>query len=128
MSNWSLTIVPVLAGGGTRIKILDAFSRKCPVVSTSVGCYGYDVQDRRELLVADNPEDFAAACLRILNNPLEGIGLAENAWTKFSTTWTWESHVGRIAEIIAKVCGTQARPGNTDAVPTWKLVPKTIST
>ncbi|HUA65799.1 MAG TPA: glycosyltransferase family 4 protein [Alphaproteobacteria bacterium] len=128
MANWSLTIVPVLAGGGTRIKILDAFSRKCPVVSTSIGCYGYDLQNQRELLVADKPEDFADACLRILENPMEGIDLAQNAWTRFSNTWTWESQAGRVSEIIAKVCGTQGQSGEPEAIHAWKFIPKTIST
>jgi hypothetical protein len=41
MANWSLAIVPILAGAGTRIKILEAFSRKCPVVSTHLGAYGH---------------------------------------------------------------------------------------
>lgn len=128
MANWSLTIVPVLAGGGTRIKILEAFSRKCPVVSTSVGCYGYDFQNGRELLVADKPKDFATSCLRVLENPVQGTSLAENAWTGFSKTWTWESQTGRIAEIIATVCGKPAQPNETGPVSTWKFIPKTIST
>jgi glycosyltransferase involved in cell wall biosynthesis len=128
MANWSLTIVPVLAGGGTRIKILEAFSRKCPVVSTSVGCYGHDVQNGRELLVADKPEDFAASCVRILENPAQGSSLAENAWTHFLKSWTWESQSGRVAEIISTVCGKPAQPDKPDSVSTWKFIPKTIST
>ncbi|HEX3627601.1 MAG TPA: glycosyltransferase family 4 protein [Verrucomicrobiae bacterium] len=128
MANWSLAIVPVLAGGGTRIKILEAFSRRCPVVSTSVGCYGHDVKNDRELLVADNPEQFAMRCLRILENPAEGEQLAKNAWTNFSKNSTWESQAGRIADIVANVCGTRSHQDQTDSVSTWKLIPKTIST
>lgn len=128
MANWSLAIVPVLAGGGTRIKIIESFSRKCPVVSTSLGCYGHDVENGRQLLVADKPEDFAAACLHILQNPAEGERLAENAWASFSKNCTWDSQAGRVADILAKVCQPQAQPDERDAPPTWKLVPKTIST
>lgn len=128
MANWSLAIVPLLAGGGTRIKILEAFSRKCPVVSTSVGCYGHDVQDERDLLIADGPEDFAARCLRILENPAVGERLAKNAWAEFSKSSTWEIHAGRVDEIVSHVCGTGPPQNQTDAVSTWKLIPKTIST
>lgn len=128
MANWSLAIVPVLAGGGTRIKILEAFSRKCPVVSTSVGCYGHDVQNDRELLIADEPKDFAMRCLRILESPAEGERLAKNASANFAKNLTWESKAGRINEIVAHVCGNDVRRKQTDAVATWKLIPKTIST
>ena len=123
MANWSLAIVPVLVGGGTRIKIPEAFSRKCPVVSTSLGCYGYDVQNGRELLIADKPDDFAASCLRILDNSSEGERLAENAWAAFSKCWTWDSHAGTIADIIATVCGAQVQP-DADALSTGNLFQK----
>ena len=103
MANWSLAIVPVLVGGGTRIKILEAFSRKCPVVSTALGAYGYDVENGRELLIADSPKAFAESCLRLLTNPAEGRRLAENAWSKFLQNWTWDSQSGRVAEILATV-------------------------
>jgi polysaccharide biosynthesis protein PslH len=128
MANWSLAIVPVLAGGGTRIKIIESFSRKCPVVSTSLGCYGHDVQNGRQLLVADKPEDFAAACLRILENPGEGERLAENAWADFSKNCTWDSQAGRVAGILENIWGPQAQPDEPDALSAWKLVPKTIAT
>ncbi len=105
MANWSLAIVPVLVGGGTRIKILEAFSRKCPVISSSLGAYGHDVKNGQELLIVDLPEDFAAHCLRILNSPQEGERLAQNAWNKFLRNWTWEAQAGRIAEIVGEICG-----------------------
>ncbi|HEV2456073.1 MAG TPA: glycosyltransferase family 4 protein [Verrucomicrobiae bacterium] len=127
MAHWSIAIVPVLAGGGTRIKILEAFSRKCPVVSTSVGCYGYDLQNERELLVADTPEHFAASCLRILNNPDQGLELAENAWARFSTTWTWTSQSGRIADIIAAVCRTETQPDEPHSVLNQSFITGAIS-
>lgn len=128
MANWSLAIVPVLAGGGTRIKIIESFSRKCPVVSTSLGCYGQNVENGRQLLVADKPEDFAAACLRIMENPAEGKRLAENGWADFSKNCTWDSQAGRIADVLANVWEPQAQPDETDARSTWKFVPKTVST
>jgi sugar transferase (PEP-CTERM/EpsH1 system associated) len=55
----SVFVVPLLVGGGTRLKILEAMSAGIPVVSTSVGCEGLQVQPGRHLLVADTPEDFA---------------------------------------------------------------------
>src|SRR5262249_41632801 len=64
-----VAIVPVRAGGGTRIKVLEAFSYGCPVVATSIGAEGIEVRDRVGLLLADAPGDFAAACAELMREP-----------------------------------------------------------
>lgn len=60
-----VAVVPLRAGGGTRIKILEAFAAGVPVVSTRLGAEGLDVRDGQHLLIADTPDDFAAACVRL---------------------------------------------------------------
>ena len=105
MANWSLSIVPVLAGGGTRIKILEAFSRKCPVVSTSLGAYGHDVQHGCQLLISDSVAGFAESCLRLLENPMEGKRLAKNAWDTFMRNGRWDRHTKCISHIVEKIAG-----------------------
>ncbi len=61
----TVVVVPLRAGGGTRIKILEAFAHQRPVVSTSKGAEGLEVQNRKHLLIADSPTDFAEACARL---------------------------------------------------------------
>jgi glycosyltransferase involved in cell wall biosynthesis len=61
-------IVPMRAGSGMRVKILEAMARGLPVVSTRVGCEGIDVRSGEHLLVADDPSTFAAALVRILTD------------------------------------------------------------
>lgn len=65
----ALLVVPLRTGGGTRIKILEAFGYGRPVVSTRVGAEGIEVNDGIHLLLADDPLSFSNACLRVLNNP-----------------------------------------------------------
>jgi glycosyltransferase involved in cell wall biosynthesis len=103
MATWSLTVVPIFSGGGTRVKIAEAFSRKCPVVATSLGAYGYEVTDGHDLLLADTAEKFAAKCLEILTQPATGRTLAENAWKKFNENWTWDKQAERIGRIVQTV-------------------------
>jgi polysaccharide biosynthesis protein PslH len=55
-------VIPLRAGGGTRIKILEALSRGLPVVSTTLGAAGLDLTSEEHLLLADTPADFASAC------------------------------------------------------------------
>jgi glycosyltransferase involved in cell wall biosynthesis len=62
----ALAVVPIRAGGGTRIKLLEAAAYGVPVVSTRFGASGTGFKSGRELLLADNAEAFAASCVRLL--------------------------------------------------------------
>ncbi len=69
-------VVPMRAGSGMRVKILDAMARGLPVVSTSVGCEGIDVVPGRHLLVEDDPSRFAAAVTRVMRDDALARSLA----------------------------------------------------
>jgi glycosyltransferase involved in cell wall biosynthesis len=92
----SAVVVPLRAGGGTRIKILEAFARRVPVVSTAVGCEGLDVRPGKELLVAESPEELAAACIRVYEDAALAASLVERGHA------LWESRY-RAADIRAQV-------------------------
>jgi polysaccharide biosynthesis protein PslH len=62
-------IVPLLAGGGMRVKIIDAWRWGLPVVSTSIGAEGIDYIDGKNILIADSAEDFANAVVRVITEP-----------------------------------------------------------
>ncbi|MEZ4552475.1 MAG: glycosyltransferase [Dehalococcoidia bacterium] len=72
-------VVPLRAGGGTRIKVIEAFAHRRPVVSTTAGVEGIEAEPGRDLLVADDPDAFADACLRLIDDPAFGAALATNA-------------------------------------------------
>jgi glycosyltransferase involved in cell wall biosynthesis len=91
IKTWSLMVVPIRVGGGTRVKIAYAFSQKCPVVSTSLGAYGYQVQNRRELYLADSAEAFADACVATIRDPQMAAQMAEFAWRQYLEKWTWDA-------------------------------------
>ena len=91
MSTWASMVVPVHIGAGTRGKIAHAFSQKCPVVSTSLGAYGYGASDGDTMLLAESAETFADACLRTVRQPASASAMAERAWQQFLDRWTWDS-------------------------------------
>jgi len=61
-------VVPVRAGGGMRVKILEALAQSLPLVTTTLGCEGIAVEDGQQVLIADTPADFAGAVLRLLED------------------------------------------------------------
>ncbi len=73
-----LCVVPLRAGGGTRIKLLEALAHARPVVSTSLGAEGLAISDGSELRIADAADEFASACRELLENPVEARRLATN--------------------------------------------------
>jgi glycosyltransferase involved in cell wall biosynthesis len=79
LSRASVVVVPIRYGGGTRLKILESFAHRVPVVSTTLGAEGLDVEDGVHLLIADNPEDFAAATVRLLGDALLRTRIADEA-------------------------------------------------
>jgi len=64
-----LSIVPLRIGAGTRLKIIESMALGTPVVSTSKGAEGLDVNHGENILIADDPKDFARAVVAVLNSP-----------------------------------------------------------
>jgi glycosyltransferase involved in cell wall biosynthesis len=71
----ALMVVPLRAGGGMRVKILNAMAQGIPIVSTTLGCEGIEVVPGENILIADTPVDFAAAVLRLLEDPAQAACL-----------------------------------------------------
>lgn len=92
--------VPLRVGGGTRFKVLEAMAQGLPLVSTTLGVEGLGVTDGRELLMADTPEMFASAVLRVVTDrQAEGTlttALGNRARTFVSTHYSWEQIVPQL--------------------------------
>jgi glycosyltransferase involved in cell wall biosynthesis len=84
-----VAVVPLLAGSGTRIKILEAWAASTPVVSTTLGAEGLEYRDREHLVVADDAETFTAAVSEMLSLPVhrERIGAAGRRLYEEQYTW-----------------------------------------
>jgi len=100
IASWSAMIVPIKVGAGTRVKVAEGFARKCPIVATTLGAFGYGVENKRELLLADTADEFAAACTLLLRNPEFGEAVSERAYKCFLERWTWDSYETTIGTVI----------------------------
>lgn len=77
-SKTSVFIVPILMGGGIRIKLLEAFAHGLPVVSTYIGAEGIEVVNKKQVCIANTPEEFSKAVTYILKNQKFANKLAHN--------------------------------------------------
>jgi sugar transferase (PEP-CTERM/EpsH1 system associated) len=91
-------VVPLRVGGGTRLKILEAFAARVPVVSTRVGAEGIMARDGEELLFAETPDDFARAVGRLGQDPVLADRLRANARTLAERAYGWEAIAAGAAE------------------------------
>src|SRR5207302_3407106 len=78
----SIVVVPLLHGGGTRLKILDAAACGKPIVSTPMGAEGLDFMDGRDLVLADSASGFAQAVVGLLSDPRRRSELSHAARRK----------------------------------------------
>ena len=90
-----VAVVPLLAGSGTRLKILEAWAAATPVVSTRIGAEGLPVRDGEHLLLADSAAEFASSVSRLLADPAlrESLGAAGRRLVEREFFWeaAWKS-------------------------------------
>ena len=84
-------IVPLRAGGGMRVKILDAWRWGVPVVSTTIGAEGIDCRDGRDLLIADDAPALADAVVRLWDDPALAARLAAGGRTTILRAYDWRT-------------------------------------
>lgn len=116
IASWSAMIVPIKVGAGTRVKVAEGFARRCPIVSTTIGAFGYDVENAREVLLADRADDFASACILLLRNPELGEALAERAHKRLLEQWTWDSFESTVGKAIQECLARTNRAQTTQVI------------
>jgi glycosyltransferase involved in cell wall biosynthesis len=83
-------IVPLRSAGGMRVKILDAWAHGLPVVSTRIGAEGLEISQEQNILIADSPQEFAAAVIRLLEDPGFRQHLSAGGRKNVARTYDWE--------------------------------------
>lgn len=97
----SVYIVPLRIGGGSRLKILEALAMRKPIVSTSVGAEGLEVTDGLNILLADNPSDFADKIMWLFENPEKARQLGQQGRTLVEKRYGWDSLAEKLSTFLA---------------------------
>ncbi len=93
-------VVPLKAGGGTRLKVLDAFGAGVPVISTALGVEGLHAEPGRHYVQAETPSEFAAAVRRVVNDPALRKHLAHEAHDLVVNGFSWQRCMEPVVELI----------------------------
>ena len=106
ISSHALYIIPLRIGGGTRIKAYEAMAMGKAVVSTHVGIEGLQIQDGDHASLADRPEDFAQAVVKLLKHPEERGRIEKAARDFVERNFSWEKATDKFSDICLKVAGS----------------------
>jgi glycosyltransferase involved in cell wall biosynthesis len=105
----AVTVVPLRAGGGTRLKILEAMAFGRPVVSTAIGCEGLDVVDGQHLFIADDPAEFAEKILRLLGDENLYQRMAAEARELVVSQYDWDQISDKLVDVYSEIIQEQKR-------------------
>ncbi|RPJ66867.1 MAG: glycosyltransferase [Acidobacteria bacterium] len=111
-----VAVVPLRVGGGTRLKIYEAMAMGTPVVSTTIGAEGLPLSPGRDLALADHPESFAAAVVRLVRNDQAWTAMADAALHLVTERYDWSAVAGALEHAIQATVlqrTVRAAPGRT---------------
>jgi glycosyltransferase involved in cell wall biosynthesis len=107
----AVMVVPLLAGGGMRVKILNALAMGIPIVSTTLGCEGIEVTPEQDILIGDIPDEFAAQVLRVLNEPNLGRQLAANGRKLAEEKYDYRKACRSLDDVYAQAASGHGQTG-----------------
>ncbi|GAB4466243.1 MAG: glycosyltransferase family 4 protein [Anaerolineales bacterium] len=106
VASCTVSIAPLLSGGGTRLKILEAMALGTPVVATSKGAEGLEARAGEHLLVADEAGKFAEAAVSLLNEAGLRQKLTENAQNLVRARYDWGGIMPSFLHLLAGISQT----------------------
>jgi glycosyltransferase involved in cell wall biosynthesis len=102
----AVAVVPLRAGSGTRLKVLEAMAMGRPVVSTPIGAEGLDVVSGEDFAEADSPNEFAARIIDLLDNPDERERLGRAGRDLVEASYGWPAVVARLERVYEELLST----------------------
>jgi glycosyltransferase involved in cell wall biosynthesis len=99
-ANAAAALVPYRFGGGVKIKALEAMAIGCAVVATTVGAEGLKIEKNKHVLIANEPEEFAAAISSLLASEEQRLLLATAAQDHIETNFSWAAKTSGLVSVF----------------------------
>jgi sugar transferase (PEP-CTERM/EpsH1 system associated) len=98
-------VVPLRIGGGTRLKIFEAMAMGKAIVSTTIGAEGLPVHPGQDILIADDPEDFANRTINLLGDPIRRSEIGRTARELVDRGYSWDAVVQPFEAVLEMLAG-----------------------
>lgn len=108
LSSGAAMVVPLLSGGGMRVKILEAMALGVPVASTRLGATGIGAANGTEILLADDPEELAAACVALLLDRERSLAIGRAGRRRVRESFDADDAGRRLLEFLASLTTPRA--------------------
>ncbi len=115
LQQYEMLVVPLRVGGGIRLKILESFAMRIPVVSTAIGCEGIEAAHNGHLLIADTEEAFAVEIIRLFAEGSLKDVLTRNANALVQKQYRWED-LGRAFEGVYEAMINRKKAGRGNGI------------
>jgi glycosyltransferase involved in cell wall biosynthesis len=106
-------IIPLRVGGGSRLKILEAMAAGVPVISTTLGAEGLDVQDDQNILIANTVEELSDAIITLTDDAERRLRLSAGGRALVSARYDWSTLGEALFETYQSLIGTKRKPSTS---------------
>lgn len=100
LAQQSISVMPITIGGGTRLKVLEAFAAQCPVISTAKGVEGIDVHHEENVWLAETTEDFVTGIRHLAENPEICARIGQGGFETVRQSYSWQTAARDVAATL----------------------------
>jgi glycosyltransferase involved in cell wall biosynthesis len=111
----AVSVAPYRYGEGTKLKVLEAMACGVPVVTTRIGCQGINVQDGKDIRIAETVEAFTERVTELLGNSEQRWGMGARARRLIEQEYAWTKIVGDLEPKLNQLVGEHKASGHAGA-------------
>jgi glycosyltransferase involved in cell wall biosynthesis len=105
-----VAVAPLRSGGGSRLKILEALAAGLPVVATTIGAEGLEDLIGSGIVVADDPDHFAALMIGLLSDPSRAAEVGATGRAAVTERYSWSATLAPLAQVLAELSRSEGDP------------------
>ncbi|NLA35429.1 MAG: glycosyltransferase [Actinobacteria bacterium] len=104
-----VAVIPLRSGAGTRLKVVEAMANRLPMVTTTIGCEGIDLDDGIHAWIRDDAREFAEACVAAVQNTALRATVIDAAERRYLERYQWSSIRAMVSKLALEVVEAQQR-------------------
>lgn len=103
LQKYEIFLVPLLSGGGMRLKVVEGMALAKCIVSTSIGAEGVDYTAMQDIVIADTPTEWINQISYLIENPSKRIAIGQNAYQLSQKKYNWKNLVDAFIDVYYQV-------------------------